>query len=73
MNPKNILNNNYNKNVFVKLKWGSSYTGIFIGSDNYMNIILDSCSEVITEQNLGFLGLVLIRCNNILFISFNNN
>lgn len=37
--------------------------------DQYMNVQLDKAVEYIDEQNKGPLGEILIRCNNILYIS----
>jgi LSM domain len=44
------------------------YHGKLESSDAYMNIQLTSCEEYIDGQFAGYLGEVLIRCNNVLYI-----
>jgi len=43
--------------------------GVLVSVDQYMNIQLGNTVEYIDEQNKGPLGEVLVRCNNILYIS----
>ncbi len=43
--------------------------GFLVSVDQYMNVQLDKAVEYIDEQNKGPLGEILIRCNNILYIS----
>lgn len=69
LNPKPFLNALIGKPVIVKLKWGMEYRGYLVSTDNYMNIQLANTEEYIDEKLAGSLGEVLIRCNNILFIS----
>ena len=54
--------------VKVKLKWGMEYQGRLESSDAYMNLLLQDCEEFIDGQFAGFLGTVLIRCNNVLYV-----
>lgn len=54
--------------VKVKLKWGMEYQGKLESSDAYMNLLLQDCEEFIDGQFAGFLGTVLIRCNNVLYV-----
>ena len=56
------------KQVLVKLKWGMEYKGTLSSSDAYMNLLLDQTEEFINGQFAGFLGQVLVRCNNVLYI-----
>lgn len=44
------------------------YQGKLASSDAYMNLQLINCSEYINGTMAGYLGEVLIRCNNILYI-----
>lgn len=37
-------------------------------ADAYMNIQLTECEEFVDGQFAGFLGEVLIRCNNVLYV-----
>jgi small nuclear ribonucleoprotein F len=44
------------------------YKGTLSSSDAYMNLLLDQTEEFINGQFAGFLGQVLIRCNNVLYM-----
>ena len=59
-----------NEDVIVRLKWGQTeYKGTLISVDSYMNIQLNNTEEYIDRKHTGTLGQVLIRCNNVLWIS----
>mmetsp|Transcript_18703 Transcript_18703/g.26381 ORF Transcript_18703/g.26381 Transcript_18703/m.26381 type:complete len:90 (+) Transcript_18703:180-449(+) len=68
VNPKPFLSDLTGKTVHVKLKWGMEYRGTLTSSDAYMNLQLDATEEYIDGQFAGFLGEILIRCNNVLYI-----
>mmetsp|Transcript_14360 Transcript_14360/g.33168 ORF Transcript_14360/g.33168 Transcript_14360/m.33168 type:complete len:97 (+) Transcript_14360:66-356(+) len=68
VNPKPFLADLTGKVVRVKLKWGMEYQGTLGSSDSYMNLHLQRTEEFIDGQFAGFLGDVLIRCNNVLYI-----
>ena len=44
------------------------YQGKLESADAYMNLQLKECEEFLDGQFAGFLGEVLIRCNNVLYI-----
>ncbi len=69
MNPKPFLNNLIGKDVVVKLKWGMQYAGQLVSVDAYMNVLLQDTEEFVDGESTGALGEVLIRCNNVLYIS----
>ena len=56
------------KVVRVRLKWGMEYQGKLNSSDAYMNLHLLKAEEYMDGELAGFLGEILIRCNNILYI-----
>lgn len=56
------------RQVKVKLKWGMEYQGRLSSADAYMNLQLTETEEFLDGQFAGFLGEVLIRCNNVLYI-----
>ena len=68
VNPKPFLIDLTGRLVKVKLKWGMEYHGKLESTDAYMNIQLTQCEEYIDGQFAGYLGEVLIRCNNVLYI-----
>mmetsp|Transcript_53172 Transcript_53172/g.153466 ORF Transcript_53172/g.153466 Transcript_53172/m.153466 type:complete len:90 (+) Transcript_53172:119-388(+) len=68
VNPKPFLADLTGKVVQVKLKWGMEYKGRLESSDAYMNLQLTKCEEFIDGEMAGFLGEVLVRCNNVLYI-----
>lgn len=45
------------------------YTGRLVSVDSYMNIQLSGAEEWRNGKSAGVLGQVLIRCNNVLWIS----
>jgi small nuclear ribonucleoprotein F len=61
------------KVVKVRLKWGMEYQGRLASSDAYMNLQLLQTEEFIDGELAGFLGEVLIRCNNVLYIKAAEN
>ncbi len=56
------------KIVQVRLKWGMEYKGRLESSDAYMNLQLLRAEEYIDGEMAGYLGEVLVRCNNVLYI-----
>lgn len=68
VNPKPFLSDLTGKAVRVRLKWGQEYQGVLSSSDAYMNLRLDKTEEFVDGEFAGFLGEVLIRCNNVLYI-----
>jgi len=70
LNPRPMLQNLVNEDVLVRLKWGQTeYKGRLVSVDSYMNIQLTGTEEFIDGKSTGSLGQVLIRCNNVLWIS----
>ncbi|KAI8826914.1 uncharacterized protein EV422DRAFT_481661, partial [Fimicolochytrium jonesii] len=69
VNPKPFLNELTGKPIMVRLKWGQEYKGFLVSVDSYMNMQLANTEEYIDGASTGALGEVLIRCNNILYVS----
>ncbi|KAK4451782.1 hypothetical protein QBC34DRAFT_399527 [Podospora aff. communis PSN243] len=70
VNPRPFLQDLVNKDVIVRLKWsGAEYKGRLVSIDSYMNIQLGNTEEFIDQKPAGTLGQVLIRCNNVLWIT----
>ncbi|KAJ5098240.1 hypothetical protein N7532_005241 [Penicillium argentinense] len=56
--------------ILVRLKWGQhEYKGNLVSLDSYMNIQLNNAEEYINGKHNGTLGQVVIRCNNILWVT----
>jgi small nuclear ribonucleoprotein F len=68
VNPKPFLADLTGKIVRVRLKWGMEYQGKLESSDAYMNLQLLKTEEYIDGTLAGYLGEVLIRCNNVLYV-----
>ncbi|KAH7816229.1 small nuclear ribonucleoprotein F [Monocercomonoides exilis] len=66
--PKDFLRSLTGKPILVKLKWGLSLQGYLVSVDSFMNLELANCEEFVEGKATGFLGQVLIRCNNVLYI-----
>jgi len=74
INPRPMLQSLVNEDVIVRLKWGATeYHGRLISVDAYMNLQLHGTEEYVNGKSTGTLGQVLIRCNNVLWISGKDN
>lgn len=49
------------------------YEGKLASSDAYMNLQLTNTEEFIDGELAGYLGEVLVRCNNVLYIKASDN
>ena len=66
--PLDILNNALNKSVLVRLKGASEFRGELQGYDMHMNLVLANAEEI-KETEAKKLGTVVVRGDNIVFIS----
>jgi len=69
--PLNVLIKQMNSYIGVTLKNNIEYRGTMVHCDNFMNIILDSASEYNGDQLVANYGKILVRGNNILYITLN--
>jgi small nuclear ribonucleoprotein (snRNP)-like protein len=67
--PLNVLTKQLNAHLSVTLKNGVEYKGRMIRCDGYMNILLEGASEHVNDQLTAKYGSILVRGNNILFIT----
>jgi len=67
--PLNVLIRQMNAYIAIVLKNGIEYRGTMVHCDSYMNIILNGAAEYYNSQLLAHYGQVLVRGNNILYIS----
>lgn len=68
--PLSRLEKAIGKTITVRLKSNQSYTGRLRITDQYMNLILEDCSEMEEGKISKRYGKAFLRGNNILFIKF---
>ncbi len=66
--PIDVLNNAKGKRVLIKLKRGPEISGILQAMDLHLNMWLEN-AEQISEDQKTKLGTILIRGDNILYVS----
>ena len=69
--PLHKLQRSVNKNVMVRLKNDIEYRGKMTNVDAYMNVILNDAEEFADGSLSANFGKVVIRGNNVLFITIN--
>ena len=67
--PLNVLVKQLNAYISVMLKNGCEYKGKMIKCDGHMNILLEGATECKNDQLVAHYGNVLLRGNNILYIT----
>jgi small nuclear ribonucleoprotein len=66
--PLDILNNALNKSVLIRLKGSREFRGELQGYDMHMNLVLANAEEIKQNESKK-LGTVIVRGDNIVFIS----
>jgi small nuclear ribonucleoprotein len=66
--PIDVLNNAKGKRVLIKLKKGPLIAGILQALDLHLNMWIDN-AEQIEEDKKTSLGTILVRGDNILYVS----
>jgi len=67
--PLNVLMKRLNTHILVTLKNGVEYRGTMARCDGYMNILLNGASEYVHDQLTASYGSILVRGNNILYVT----
>jgi small nuclear ribonucleoprotein len=67
--PLNVLVKQLDNGVTITLKNGITYKGNMKKCDGHMNIILEGATESKGDKLIANYGSVLVRGNNILYIS----
>jgi small nuclear ribonucleoprotein len=66
--PIDVLNNAKGKRVLIKLKRGTEIAGILQAMDLHLNMWLEDAEQT-TDENKTKLGTILVRGDNILYVS----
>lgn len=66
--PIDVLNNAKGKRVLIRLKKGEEISGILQALDLHLNMWLED-SELVTDENKVKLGTLLVRGDNIIYVS----
>ena len=66
--PIDVLNNAKGKRVLIKLKRGPEISGILQAMDLHLNMWLENAEQISEEQKTK-LGTILVRGDNILYVS----
>lgn len=66
--PIDVLNNAKGKRVLIKLKKGTEIAGILQAMDLHLNMWLEDAEQIDKEEKVK-LGTILVRGDNILFVS----
>ncbi len=67
--PFDFLNDSINKTVLVRLKGKRELRGTLKAFDVHMNIVLDNVDELEDDKVLKKIGSMLVRGDNIVFVS----
>ena len=67
--PLNVMTKQLNTFISITLKNGVEYRGTMIRCDGHMNILLEGATECLSDQLIANYGSLLVRGNNILFIT----
>lgn len=67
--PLDVLGKALNSQVLIKLKGGREFRGSLKSFDMHMNLVLNDAEELENGETSRRLGVVLIRGDNIVYIS----
>lgn len=69
LKPLEVLRRSIAKPIMVDVKGNRGYSGILDGYDVYMNLVIKNASETINGQNSGIFDTILVRGDNVIFVS----
>lgn len=69
LKPLEALRRSISKPIMVEVKGNRGYSGILDGYDVYMNLVIKNASETINGENRGVFETILVRGDNVIFVS----
>jgi small nuclear ribonucleoprotein len=67
--PLDVLNRALGSSVLVSIKGGKEFRGRLSGFDVHINLVLEDAEEIQGGQSLKRYGTMIIRGDNVVFIS----
>jgi len=67
--PLDVLNRALGSSVLVSIKGGKEFRGKLSGFDVHVNLVLEEAEEIQGGQSLKRYGTMIIRGDNVVFIS----
>ncbi|MFW6110522.1 MAG: LSM domain-containing protein [Thermoproteota archaeon] len=64
-----ILEQNIDKKVIVRLRGGRSLRGVLKGFDQHLNLVLDETENTTNVENVKKMGLIIVRGDNVVIVS----
>ncbi|MCL4349948.1 MAG: small nuclear ribonucleoprotein [Candidatus Thermoplasmatota archaeon] len=67
--PLDVMRNTIDKNVLVDVRGNRTYSGVLEGYDVYLNLVLRNANEIIGGDVKGVHNRILVRGDNVIFVS----
>ncbi|KCZ77652.1 hypothetical protein H311_01333 [Anncaliia algerae PRA109] len=68
-NPKQFLLRLVKKRVRISITNNLEYLGVLESVDEYFNVLLSESIELVKNEEQGYVGDILFRCNNVMSIT----
>ncbi len=67
--PLHVLHQSLNKPVLVAMKGDREYRGVLDGYDQHLNLVMKNVEEIIGGESKGVHNVMIIRGDNVIYIS----